>query len=218
MTPDDLQVRPYQKTDRDAVYDVSIRTAHADHHSRNNPLLETVPVVFAGPYLALEPDLAFVLTHHSRVVGFIVGTADTAQFVRGFRRHWLPQVAADHPPLDHPATTPAEHRITMLHQPEWMLVPELAPYPAHLHINILRDHQRRGGGRALMTAFLDALASRGGSAVHLGVPEHNAGARAFYATLGFRQIPVPDRGLIYLVRQVAVTGLPERRSHPWKCE
>lgn len=129
MTAYDLRVRRYETTDHDAVYDVSARTAHADHHSRDNPLLETVPLVFAGPYLALEPDLAFVLTHDSTVVGFIVGTADTAQFVRDCRRQWLPRVAADHPPLDRPSTTPAEHRITMLHQPEWMLVPELAPYP-----------------------------------------------------------------------------------------
>lgn len=69
-----------------------------------------------------------------------------------------------------------------------------------------------------MAAFLDALRSRGVPAVHLGVSEHNTSARAFYARLGFQQIDVPDRGLIYLVRQVATTGLSERRSQPWNCE
>ena len=63
-----LLVRPYNRADHDAVWDVCVRAAHADRNSRTDPDLETVPLVFAGPYLALEPDLAFVLTHHSNVV------------------------------------------------------------------------------------------------------------------------------------------------------
>lgn len=198
-----LQVRPYESADRDAVYDVSIRTAHADHDSRTNPDLETVPVVFAGPYLALEPELAFVLTHNAAVVGFIVGTADTPGFVCDFRKWWLPQVAAAYPPLDRPANTPAEHRIRMLHSPEWMLVPELDSYPAHLHIGILRDYQRQGGGTALLTAFLRALAERGIEGVHLGVSAHNTGAQAFYDALGFRRVATPNAGLTYLGRAIS---------------
>ena len=91
----------------------------------------------------------------------------------------------------------------MLYAPEWMLVPELESYPAHLHINILRGHQGQGGGRILMTAFLDALSRRGVTGVHLGVPEGNTSARAFYDRLGFRRVDVPDRGLIYLARSTA---------------
>lgn len=197
-----LQVRLYDPADRDAVYDVSVRTAHADHHSRTNPDLETVPVVFAGPYLSLEPELAFVLTHDSDVVGFLVGTADTTRFVREFREGWLPQVDAAYPPLDRPASTPAEHRIRMLHSPEWMLVPELGPFPAHLHIGILRDYQRRGGGRVLMETFFAALADRGVRGVHLAVSSHNTDAQAFYGTLGFHRIDVPNAGPIYLGRPI----------------
>jgi ribosomal protein S18 acetylase RimI-like enzyme len=82
-----------------------------------------------------------------------------------------------------------------------MLLPELAGYPAHLHIDLLPSHQRAGHGRALMERFLGALADRGVKAVHLGMLTANTPARAFYDRLGFHEIPVADPGpLTYLGR------------------
>jgi ribosomal protein S18 acetylase RimI-like enzyme len=136
-----------------------------------------------------------------RAVGYIVGTADTPAFVEAYRRQWLPTLLDRYPPLTAPPSTPTEEMIALMHRPERMIVPELAAYPAHLHIDLLPDHQRVGHGRALMTAFLGALRAKGAAAVHLGMVSSNTAARAFYDRLGFVEIPVPDAGpLTYLGR------------------
>jgi ribosomal protein S18 acetylase RimI-like enzyme len=91
--------------------------------------------------------------------------------------------------------------IALMHQPERMITPELAAYPAHLHIDLLPTHQRAGHGRTLITRFLAALADKGVNAVHLGVVTANTSARAFYDRMGFHEIPVTDqREVTYLGR------------------
>lgn len=98
--------------------------------------------------------------------------------------------------------------IRLLHDPERMIVPELAPYPAHLHIDLLPEWQGRGYGRELMRTLLRALAERGVPAVHLVMARANVPARAFYDRLGFREIPVPDPGSIACLGRT--TGERER--------
>jgi ribosomal protein S18 acetylase RimI-like enzyme len=80
----------------------------------------------------------------------------------------------------------------LLHHPERMLIPQLADHPAHLHIDLLPDHQGAGHGRALMETFLRALGAAGVPRVHLGMASSNTRARAFYDRMGFDEIPVPD--------------------------
>lgn len=82
-----------------------------------------------------------------------------------------------------------------------MIVPEVAAYPAHLHIDLLPGWQGRGYGRALMRALLQALSDREVAAVHLCMVTANTPARAFYDRLGFHEIEVPDPGPVtYLGR------------------
>jgi GNAT superfamily N-acetyltransferase len=91
--------------------------------------------------------------------------------------------------------------IALLHNPERMIVPEVAAHPAHLHIDLLPAWQRKGYGRALMRTFLAALNAKGVEAVHLSMVTANTPARAFYDRLGFEEIDVPDPGPItYLGR------------------
>ncbi|MEU6035158.1 GNAT family N-acetyltransferase [Actinomadura sp. NPDC047616] len=194
--------RPYRPGDRDAVYDVCVRTAHEGGDSRHiYPDLELMPSLFAGPYVHLEPELAFVLDDGERAVGYIVGTADTAAFVKEYRASWLPTLVERYPAPSGPPVTPSDAMIELMHDPERMLVPGLEAYPAHLHIDLLPEHQRQGHGRALMRAFLDALRRRNVPAVHLGMVTANTAARAFYDRLGFHEIPIADPGpLTYLGR------------------
>ncbi|NUQ95660.1 MAG: GNAT family N-acetyltransferase, partial [Streptomyces sp.] len=153
-------------------------------------------------YVVLEPELAFVLVDgHGRAVGYILGTADTPRFVEDFRTKWLPLVADRHPEPAGPPTTPDEQMIPLLHHPERMIVPELAAYPAHLHIDLLPAWQGQGHGRELMRSFLRALYDRCVAAVHLSMVTANTPARAFYDRLGFHRIDVPDPGPVtYLGR------------------
>ncbi|MFF5478192.1 GNAT family N-acetyltransferase [Streptomyces sp. NPDC012935] len=196
-------VRPCRPEDREAVEDICVRTAHEGGDSRpyyRDPGI--FPATFALPYVALEPDLAFVLDDGAgRAVGYVLGTADTPGFVAAFRTEWLPLVAARHPEPPGTPATPDEQLVHLLHHPERMLVPQVAAYPAHLHIDVLPDWQGRGHGRALLRTLLTALREKGVPAVHLSMVTANAPARAFYDRLGFHEIDVPDPGPVtYLGR------------------
>ncbi|GLW53695.1 GNAT family N-acetyltransferase [Kitasatospora phosalacinea] len=196
-------VRPYRPTDRAALFDICVRTAENGGDSRQTyPDHELLPNIFAAPYAALEPDLAFVLDDGGQAVGYVLATADTPAFVRRFRDEWLPTVTDRYPPLTGEPATPSEVMVHLLHTPERMVLPELADYPAHLHIDLLPSHQRAGHGRELMHTLLDALAAKGVGQVHLGMVTANTAARAFYDRLGFHVVPVPDPGpLTYLGRR-----------------
>ncbi|MEV7794650.1 GNAT family N-acetyltransferase [Streptomyces sp. NPDC087512] len=184
-------VRPYRPADAPALDDICVRTAHAGSGSR--PVYAdpgVLPAVFAAPYVHLDPGLAFVLDDgHGRAVGYILGTADTPRFVAEFRAEWLPRVARRYPAPDGPPTTPDQRMAALLHDPERMLVPELAAHPAHLHIDLLPEWQGRGHGRSLMETFCRALRERGVPAVHLVMGTANRPARAFYDRMGFHEIP-----------------------------
>ncbi|MBP2338109.1 ribosomal protein S18 acetylase RimI-like enzyme [Saccharothrix coeruleofusca] len=195
-----MRIRPYRDSDHEAVGEICVRTADAGGDSRHiYPDHRLMPSIFAWPYTYLEPDLAFVADDGERAVGYVLGTADTAAFVKAFRDQWLPRVSDRYPPPTGEPTSPSEVMIGLLHDPARMVVPELAAYPAHLHIDLLPEHQRSGHGRALMNAFLTALRDKGVPGVHLGMLSVNTGARAFYDRLGFHELAVPNAGpLTYL--------------------
>ncbi|WP_324788252.1 GNAT family N-acetyltransferase [Streptomyces sp. H51] len=189
-------VRPYRPEDRDALDEICVLTAHAGQDSRPFYADPSIfPATFADPYVHLEPELAFVLDDgEGRAVGYILGTADTPRFAEDFRAKWLPLVADRYPdPVGEPGT-PDEAIVRLLHRPERMVVPQVAAYPAHLHIDLLPGWQGRGHGRGLMRTFLRALHDRRIPAVHLCMSTANTPARAFYDRLGFQEIPVPDSG------------------------
>lgn len=198
--------RPDRPQDRADVYDVCVRTADAGEDARG--LLSHDDLwgdIFAGPYLELEPELAFVLDDGARVVGYVLGAADTARWAAEQRARWLPRVAPRYPLPPAPATR-EEHLVDLLHHPEYNVRPELADYPAHLHIDVLPEHQGGGHGRALIEAFVGALADRGVPGVHLGVLAANTRARGFYAHLGFYELPVVEPDVVYLGRTTGVAA------------
>lgn len=199
-------VRPYRPADGAALDDICIRTAHNGQDSRPvyaDPAV--IPAVFAAPYVHLEPELAFVVDDgHGRAVGYVIGAADTPAFAAAFRTRWLPLVADRHPAPAGPPVTPDEVMRDLLHHPERMIVPEVAGYPAHLHIDLLPEWQGRGFGRVLMRTLLGALRDRGVPAIHLCMSTANVPARAFYDRMGFHEIDVPDPGPVaYLGRTTA---------------
>lgn len=183
-------IRPYRPEDRPAVADVCVLTGHAGGDSRERfPDPDLLPSVFALPYVDHEPELAFVLDDGGTAVGYVLGTADTPAFVKWFREDWLPPLLGRYPLPEQPAT-PLDWLVGVLHNPERMLVAEVADHPAHLHIDLLPGYQGAGHGRALMTTFLQALGGMGVPRVHLSMDPANTRARAFYDRLGFHEIPV----------------------------
>jgi ribosomal protein S18 acetylase RimI-like enzyme len=189
-------IRGYRPADLNAVYDVCVRTAEGGDGAvgvyKSDRLLGDI---FAAPYVTREPGHVHVLDDGTgTAVGYILGTADTAGFVRWYRDVWIPETADRMPPPADPPLTPDDDMLALHRRPERMLVPELAGYPAHLHIDLLPDWQGKGWGRGLMSAFLAGMTAAGVPAVHLGMLTTNTSARAFYDRLGFHEIAVADAG------------------------
>ncbi|GLY02009.1 GNAT family N-acetyltransferase [Actinoplanes sp. NBRC 101535] len=197
-------IRGYRPADLDAVYDICVRTGAAGGDARGRHSTDRLlGDIWAVPYVTREPQHAYVVDDgHGNAVGYILGTADTPAFVSWFRAEWLPATAARYPDGD----PRDDAMLTNLHDPERMLIPELAGYPAHLHIDLLPDWQGKRLGQGLMAAFLDGLRSAGVERVHLGMAPENHGAYAFYRRLGFHDVPVADSGAKFLGRGTSPLG------------
>ena len=189
-----IVIRQYQPADRDDVAAICLRTAASGGDATGVYSDDSLmPEVFALPYVEYAPDLAFVVSDGRRVLGYVIGVADTAEFVEWWKREWGPGFAARHPSPGaptgrNPGFTEAE-LIEAGTDPERMRIAELDDYPAHLHIDLLPELQGQGFGRELIETLRAALAARGVPAVHLGMDAANTGARAFYDRLGFHELP-----------------------------
>ncbi|MFE6970525.1 GNAT family N-acetyltransferase [Isoptericola sp. NPDC057653] len=185
-----LTVDRYDLSDRDALYDVCLRTGDSGDDAtgqyEDGALLGHV---YLGAYLALEPDLARVLRRaDGTAVGYCVATASTTDFERRCEESWWPPLRAR---LAAPAADDesADARLLrMIHAPSRSGAPWLEQYPAHLHIDLLPGAQGGGAGRRVLEAVLDAVAAAGAPGIHLGVGGRNLRAIGFYEHLGFRTL------------------------------
>ncbi|WP_448003624.1 GNAT family N-acetyltransferase [Agromyces bauzanensis] len=198
-------IRSYRPNDRDDVIDICLRTAAGGGDATGVYSDDSLmPEVFALPYLEYAPELAFVVDGGSgeRVLGYVLGAADTRAFVEWWKREWGPGFHERHPEPGAPTgRNPGFTEAQLLaagFDPERMLIAEVDEYPAHLHIDLLPELQGQGFGRRLIDTLRAALAERGVPAVHLGMDAANTGARAFYDRLGFHELPSsrPDAPLL----------------------
>lgn len=205
-------IRPYAPTDRDAVAEICVRTAAGGGDARGIYSDDTLmPEVYCLPYVTYAPDLAWVVQDDAAggetdgVIGYVVAVADTREFVEWYRREWATEFRRRHP---RPGTMRREFRYPeaqLVHDggdPDRMVRAltddELAAYPAHLHIDLLPQGQRRGLGRRLLDTLRAELAARGVPGVHLSMDPANTNARAFYDAYGFQELPShrPDSPLL----------------------
>jgi ribosomal protein S18 acetylase RimI-like enzyme len=143
---------------------------------------------------------------NGRVVGYCIGTPDTASFSQRWRDVFTPvvdpvlvptpEVQSDNPLMERDDVKGFRYAVhngscSML-QP-WLEV--LQQYPAHMHIDILPEFQRKGHGTSLINTFFEAVKNLGARGVHLDMVQHNATGRAFYDRIGFQICPqVMDSG------------------------
>ncbi|KAF2025418.1 hypothetical protein EK21DRAFT_103954 [Setomelanomma holmii] len=160
------------------------------------------------PYVSLTPDTCFVLDDgNGRAVGYCIGTPDTTFFAQRWRDVFTPvldpvlvpdpAVKSGNPLMERDDTKGFRHAVYEANCSMLQPWPEvLVQYPAHMHIDILPEYQRKGHGTTLINAFFNAVKSRGANGVHLDMVQHNVTGRAFYDRIGFQICPqVLDGGL-----------------------
>jgi ribosomal protein S18 acetylase RimI-like enzyme len=179
-------IRPYRPEDRDALYDVCLRTGDdggdATSLYRDPHLLGEV---YVGPYLEFEPDWAWVVEGDAAVAGYILCAPDTPTFERRCDRDWWPALRGRYPLGAVAAGTADAGVVDLIHDPPRAADALLEHYPAHLHVDLAPEVQGLGLGGALMTVLLDSLRTHGAPGIHLGVSAGNPRAIGFYEHLGF---------------------------------
>ncbi len=188
-----LSTRPVHPSDLPQLYRICLRTANADGtdgtHLFEDP--DLMGHFYVGPYASLEPELCFVLQADdapATPAGYICATRDIAAFRRRCEDTWFPPLRRRYPLPDASDRSGAEQEFYALIHEGIDLNADAAAYPARLHIALLPELQRRGGGRLLMDALLERLNARAVPAVHLEVNRRNTGAIAFYEALGFHRV------------------------------
>jgi ribosomal protein S18 acetylase RimI-like enzyme len=184
------RIRPFRTGDENALAEICLRTADAGRDATG--IFDDDDLwaeVFVLPYVARHPDYAFVVeSDEGAPAGYIVGAPDTRAFEDWFATEWWPRFAARWPRPEQEATR-QDGTLIYAYDRRGGAEPYGDDYPAHLHIDLLPEHQGQGWGRALIDTFVGALRERGVSGVHLVASSDNTGALAFYTRLGFAPLP-----------------------------
>lgn len=133
-------------------------------------------------------------------MGYIIGTPDTAEFVRQWRERFIPLLEEegilkpeDGEDVGWKTNLTGALRL-LVHNPESLVHeqhPELVEgWPGHLHVDVLEGWQEKGWGRVLMGQWLGGMRKRGVRGVHLGMSASNVRAERFYERMGFGRLPV----------------------------
>ncbi|KAK6350399.1 hypothetical protein TWF718_003591 [Orbilia javanica] len=166
------------------------------------------PYIWNVPYLRFCPEYCFSVDDgNGNAVGYVICAPSTSNFVRKWREEYLPILESLDPLLKRPEMNPPanwEEDLTLgvlqlLYNPEDMLhdaCPKLLKeYPAHLHIDILPEYQRKGFGKKLMEALWEKLRETGVDGVHLVMEGRNVNAERFYVAVGYSRFhEVVDEG------------------------
>ncbi|KAH0839907.1 acyl-CoA N-acyltransferase [Lanmaoa asiatica] len=192
-------IRPVTKEDGAALSMVCLETSEAGKSGRDVHIYPSLPgEVYALPYVnVLDCVWGFVLVEKpfetsppsdESVVGYTLGALDTRAFEAATALTWWPPLKAKYAEgslsVPQPAETDQKYIKSIMDFP-LASEAQIAFSPAHLHIDILESHQRKGWGKRLIGIAIKHLKEKGLKAVWLGMDPRNKAAASFYGRLGF---------------------------------
>lgn len=183
-----FDIRKAEHGDAEAILEICVRTADAGRDGRSLYSDHRYPgLIWALPYLTVNPETAFVLTRLGKVVGYAVGAVDTASFEVELERAWWPELRRQFVDRE-PSAAGDGYVLDYIRRPETSPSEIVSRYPAHLHINLLPEAQERRLGTTLLEQLLISLKTAGASGVHLGINHMNEPVADFYRKIGFSEI------------------------------
>ena len=191
-----LSIRPVERMDRNAIYDILYHTGYMGDDLSGRSIFDDKALfgdMFCRDYLRYEPESCFVAVTNGEIIGYIIGTSDTARTRRIFMRHGYVRARLRlelSTGIKYPYTArTARAMLKSIRQSARAPHSELyARYPAHLHINVKSGHQRHGAGSRLLTIFEEHIRSLGVGGIHLETSDRNFMALPFYQRHGYREL------------------------------
>lgn len=171
-----ISIRKYDKKDSDGV---RFACLNSEGEAITGNLGEFILHTFCDYYIEKEPENCFVLDDDGKAVGYIICTENYDRYKEIFDRDYLPLNCG----LGDELYKWAEESTVLQNKYK-------ASYPAHLHIDILPEYQRKGWGGKLLNTLSDHLKSKGISGVMLTAGTENVNAGMFYKKYGFEQLEI----------------------------
>lgn len=189
MTP---VIRPARPDDRAALSEICVLTADSGQDASALYSDPDYPgLVWSVPYLFFAPNHAFVLENEGKVVGYVVGAADTEAYEAQLERDWWPELARTYAGRKPEAKLDA-NVLDKLTKPPKSDATIVRDYPAHMHINLLPEVQSGGWGRKMIETEMDSLRAAGVPGMHLGLGLRNERAFGFYQRVGLSELRRDD--------------------------
>ncbi len=165
-------IRSFQPKDRDNVRNICLVNADNPKTQRQqNFILYT----YCDYYLEVEPENCFVAVNEKdEAIGYTYCAENYAKYQERFNEIFLPKLKT----LGHFKwkSSLASYRLHAKYAEE---------YPAHLHIDILDDYQRKGLGSKLMDTLIEHLKAKKIPGLMLTVGGTNTQGINFYKKYGF---------------------------------
>jgi ribosomal protein S18 acetylase RimI-like enzyme len=180
-------IRRYQPADRAAVRQLTGDTAHfGDPIERFLDAREVFLDAFASFYTDCMSNYLWIAEEDGALLGYLMGCPDTFDYNEWFGAN-VKRVAWRAATLRYRGVF-TRKSIGYIWRYAHVRIPyvDLAPYPAHLHINTRADLRGRGIGTALMNTYLAQLRNENIPGVHLETSSENTIAVPWYEKLGFQ--------------------------------
>jgi len=188
-----INIRRAVLSDLPYLYEICLKTGDESKDASDlffDPYM--IGQYYAAPYLLYPEGIYFVVEETYRPQGYILAVPDTIKFNQWMEEKWLPPLRKRYPqpfPQELIRSEKEKWIIDIIHKclfpMDLTVQPWLTDYPAHLHIDLLPNIQRKGIGRILIDTLFDELTQKKVSGLHLNVRSSNTGAIIFYEKMGF---------------------------------
>lgn len=180
-----MTIRPYENKDRDSVHYVCINCDGPTDMSEATK--HFILCTYCDYYIEQEAHNCFVATDEKdNAIGYILCAEAYDAFAKALENEYIPRIPEENTTARYYAENSA------VQQEKYKDI-----YPAHLHIDLLPEYQRRGIGRRLIDTLIQHLKNKKIPGVMLSVSKENTGGIKFYKNYGFTHLESSSFGEAY---------------------